>query len=487
MVIVGGGGHGLATAHYLAKNHGITNVAVLERSWLAGGNMARNTTLIRSNYLWDESSAIYEHSLKLWEGLEEDLDYPILFSQRGVLNLAHSLQDVRDSVRRVEANKLNGIDAEWLPPDEVKKVCPIVNTSPGHPLPGAGRDLPAPRGHRQARLRRLGLCPARRRRPASTSSRTARYRLRVGRRAGSPAVRTTRGDIAAGQVALCAAGTPRCSPTCSACGCPLQSHPLQALVSELLEPVHPTVVMSNAVHVYVSQAHKGELVMGAGVDSYNGYGQRGAFHVIERQMAAAVELFPVFARAHLLRSWAGIVDVCPDASPIVGRTPVRGPVPQLRLGHRRVQGDPGHRRCLAHTIAHDEPHPLRRAVQPRAVRHRRPRRRARRRRASPTDRTAPPGDDRMQLIDHARGAGPARRSSSTTAARRTCPTRTTRPRCPTRSGRDYLFFRDNTKGLFAERWVHAAGCRRWFNAIRDTATYRFHAVYRLDEPKPVIS
>ena len=122
---------------------------------------------------------------------------------------------------------------------------------------------------------------------------------------------------------------------------PLQSHPLQALVSELLEPVHPTIVMSNAVHVYVSQAHKGELVMGAGVDSYNGYGQRGAFHIIERQMAAAVELFPVFARAHLLRTWAGIVDVCPDASPIVGRTAVREPVPQRRLGHRRIQGDPG--------------------------------------------------------------------------------------------------------------------------------------------------
>src|SRR6185369_15898394 len=125
VVIVGGGGHGLATAPYLAKNHGITNVAVLERGWLAGGNMARNTTLIRSNYLWDESSRIYEHALKLWGGLEDDLEYPILFSQRGVLNLAHSLQDVRDSVRRVEANKLNGIDAQWIDPDEVKKLCPI--------------------------------------------------------------------------------------------------------------------------------------------------------------------------------------------------------------------------------------------------------------------------------------------------------------------------------------------------------------------------
>lgn len=128
MVIVGGGGHGLATAHYLVKNHGITNVAVLEKGWLAGGNMARNTTLIRSNYLWDESAFIYEHALKLWEGLE-DLGYPILFSQRGVLNLAHTEQDVRDSVRRVEANKLNGIDAEYLGPDDVAKICPIVNVS----------------------------------------------------------------------------------------------------------------------------------------------------------------------------------------------------------------------------------------------------------------------------------------------------------------------------------------------------------------------
>ena len=183
-MIIGGGGHGLATAHYLAKNHGITNVAVLEKGWLAGGNMARNTTLIRSNYLWDESAAIYEHSLKLWEGLEDDLGYPILFSQRGVLNLAHTLQDVRDSVRRVEANKLNGIDAEWLDPDEVRKICPIVNTSTDirYPVLGAtyqpragiakhdyvawgfarraergrGRPDPGLRGHRFHHRRRTG-------------------------------------------------------------------------------------------------------------------------------------------------------------------------------------------------------------------------------------------------------------------------------------------------------------------------------------------
>ena len=162
VVIVGGGGHGLATAHYLAANHGITNVAVLEKGWLAGGNMARNTTIIRSNYLWDESAGIYEHALKLWEGLEAELDYPILFSQRGVLNLAHTLQDVRDSVRRVNANQLNGVDAEWVDAAGVKELCPDRQHPPGHPLPGAGRDLPAARRHRQARLRRVGVRPQRR-------------------------------------------------------------------------------------------------------------------------------------------------------------------------------------------------------------------------------------------------------------------------------------------------------------------------------------
>lgn len=356
VVIVGAGGHGLATAHYLAKNHGIRDVAVLERSWLGGGNMCRNTTIIRSNYLWDESSAIYEHSLKLWETLEEDLGYPILFSQRGVLNLAHSLQDVRDSVRRVEANKLNGIDAEWLTPDEVKKVCPIVNTSQELRYPVLGATYQPRAGIARHDYVAWGF--ARRADEAGidiiqdcavTGFRTAGDRI--------TGVRTTRGDIAAGKVVLCAAGTTTVLTDMLGLRVPVQSHPLQALVSELLEPVHPTVVMSNHVHVYVSQAHKGELVMGAGVDPYNGYGQRGAFHVIERQMAAAVELFPVFARAHLLRSWAGIVDVCPDASPVVGKTPYEGLYLNCGWGTGGFKATPGLGWSLAHMIANDEPHP----------------------------------------------------------------------------------------------------------------------------------
>ena len=356
VVIVGGGGHGLATAYYLAKNHGITNIAVLDKGWLAGGNMARNTTIIRSNYLWDESSRIYEHSLKLWEGLEDDLGYPILFSQRGVLNLAHSLQDVRDSVRRVNANRLNGVDAEWVEPEEVKKLCPIVNISPDVRYPVLGATYQPRAGIAKHDYVAWGF--ARRageygidliQNCAVTDLITAGGRV-IG-------LQTSRGRIEAGRVALAAAGHSSVLASMVGLRLPIQSHPLQALVSELLEPVHPTVVMSNAVHVYVSQAHKGELVMGAGVDSYNGYGQRGSFHIIERQMAAALELFPIFARAHLLRSWAGIVDTTPDASPIVGLSPVRNLYLNCGWGTGGFKATPGLGWCYADTIANDRPHP----------------------------------------------------------------------------------------------------------------------------------
>ncbi|MFI9571900.1 sarcosine oxidase subunit beta family protein [Microbispora rosea] len=357
VVIVGGGGHGLATAYYLAKNHGITNVAVLERGWLAGGNMARNTTIIRSNYLWDESAGIYEHALKLWEGLEEDLGYPLLFSQRGVLNLAHSLQDVRDSVRRVNANRLNGVDAEWLTPEQVKEVCPIVDISPDVRYPVLGGTYQPRAGIAKHDYVAWGYAKA----AADLGVDMIEHcevtglDVRDGRVNG---VQTTRGPIAAGKVALAAAGHSSVVAGYAGVSLPLQSHPLQALVSELLEPVHPTVVMSNAVHVYVSQAHKGELVMGAGIDAANSYRQRGAFHIIERQMSAALELFPVFARAHVLRTWGGVVDVTPDASPVVGLTPVEDLYVNCGWGTGGFKATPGVGWCYAHTVATGEPHPL---------------------------------------------------------------------------------------------------------------------------------
>jgi sarcosine oxidase subunit beta len=357
VVVVGGGGHGLATAYYLARNHGIRNVAVLERGWLAGGNMARNTTIIRSNYLWDESAAIYEHALKLWEGLQEELDYDFLFSQRGVLNLAHTLQDVRDSTRRVHANRLAGIDAEWLTPDDVKALCPIVNISDAVRYPVLGATFQPRAGIAKhdhvawayARAAdRLGV-------DLIQGCEVTGF-LRDGDRVTG--VETNLGPIRAGRVAMAAAGRSSVLAETVGLRLPLQSHPLQALVSELLEPVHPTVVMSNHVHVYVSQAHKGELVMGAGIDPYNAYTQRGSVHVIEQQLAAAIELFPIFARAQVLRTWGGIVDVSPDASPIIGPTPIANLYVNCGWGTGGFKATPGVGWVFAHTVATGTPHPL---------------------------------------------------------------------------------------------------------------------------------
>lgn len=357
VIVVGGGGHGLATAYYLARNHGITNVAVLERGWLGGGNMARNTTIIRSNYLWDESASIYDHSLRLWEGLEQELDFDVQFSQRGVLNLAHDLGDVRSSLRRVNSNRLNGVDAEWLTAQEVSDFCPVVNVSPNVRYPVLGATL----------QRRGGV--ARHDRVAWGYARGA-YRLGVdivehcevtgfdirdGRVAG---VSTGRGRIGAPKVALAAAGHTSVLAEMLGLPLPLQSHPLQALVSVLLEPVLGCVVMSNAVHVYVSQADKGELVMGAGIDPYNSYSQRGSFHVIEHQLAAALELFPIFATAKLLRTWGGIVDVSPDASPIIGTTPIEGLFVNCGWGTGGFKATPGSGDVYAQTIANGAPGPL---------------------------------------------------------------------------------------------------------------------------------
>jgi sarcosine oxidase subunit beta len=331
--------------------------------------------VIRSNYLWDESAAIYEHSLKLWEGLAEELDYDLLFSQRGVLNLAHSPGDVRESVRRVSANRLNGIDAEWLEPEQVLEACPILDVSEDARYPVLGATYQGRGGI--ARHENVAWGYAR-----------AADALGVDLIQGCEVtgfdgltLETTLGRIGAGKIGLCAAGHTSTLAALVGLRLPIQSHPLQALVSEIYEPVLPNVVMSNAVHVYVSQAHKGELVMGAGIDAYNSYGQRGGFHVIEHQLAAALELFPVFAEASVLRTWGGIVDVCPDASPIVGLTPIEGlylncvdvcpdaspivgltPIEGLYLncgwGTGGFKATPGSGWAFAATIAAGEPHPL---------------------------------------------------------------------------------------------------------------------------------
>jgi len=357
VVIVGGGGHGLATAYYLAKEHGIANVAVLEKGWLGGGNTGRNTTIVRSNYLWDESAAIYEHALKLWEGLSAELNFNVMLSQRGVLNLAHNQGDVRESIRRVHANRLNGVDAEWLDTAAVKAFCPILDVSPTARYPVLGATLQRRAGVARHDAVAWGYARAADDRGVDIiqNCEVTGFDIESGCVSG---VRTTRGDIRAGKVAIVAAGHNSVLAAMAGVRLPLQSHPLQALVSEPVKPVLDCVVMSNAVHVYVSQSDKGELVMGAGIDAFNSYAQRGSFPIIEHQMAALLELFPSFSRLRMMRSWGGIVDVCPDASPIVGKLPVQGLYLNGGWGTGGFKATPGSGHVFAHTIARDEPHPL---------------------------------------------------------------------------------------------------------------------------------
>ncbi len=358
VIIVGGGGHGLATAYYLAKLHGIANVAVIEKGWIGGGNAGRNTTIVRSNYLWDESAAIYEHGLKLWEGLSADLNINVMFSQRGVLNLAHTLHDVREGMRRVNANQLNGVDAEWLDAPGVKAFCPLIDISADARWPVLGATLQRRGGTARHDAVVWGYARAADRLGVDiieNAEVTAILRDGQGRFDG---VETTRGTIKARTGALVAAGHSSILAAMAGFRLPIESHPLQALVSEPLKRLLDCVVMSNQVHVYVSQSDKGELVMGAGIDAYTSYTQRGALHVIEDQMAAACALFPMFSRVRVMRTWAGIVDVCPDASPIIGATPVPGLYINCGWGTGGFKATPSSGWTLAHTIATGAPHPL---------------------------------------------------------------------------------------------------------------------------------
>jgi sarcosine oxidase subunit beta len=357
VIIIGGGGHGLATAYYLAKEHGIRDVAVLEKGAIGLGNTGRNTTIIRSNYLWDASARIYEHSLRLWESLSAELNFNVMLSQRGVLNLAHTLGDVREGMRRVNANRLNGIDGEWLDPEAVKRFCPILNVDPSARYPVLGAILQRRGGVARHDAVAWGFARAADALGIDiiencevTAIRTASSR--------TSGVETTRGAIAADKVAISAAGHSSVIATMAGVRLPFQSHPLQALVSEPIKPVLDCVVMSNTVHVYVSQSDKGELVIGAGIDAFNSYAQRGSFLIIEAQMAALLELFPMFSRLKMLRSWGGIVDVSPDASPIIGKLPVTGLYLNGGWGTGGFKATPGAGHVFAHTIARDEPHPL---------------------------------------------------------------------------------------------------------------------------------
>ena len=356
-IIVGGGGHGLATAYYLAKEHGMHNVAVLEKGWIGGGNTGRNTTIIRSNYLWREASLLYEKSLQLWEGLSNALNYNVMFSKRGVYNLGHTLQDMRDIERRVSANHLNGVDAEVVTPDQIKASIPYINTSPHSRYPILGASLQRRGGIARHDAVAWGFARA-----ADAYGIDVIQQCEVIgiRRDGDTicGVDTTRGSIETKKLGVVVAGNSSVLADLAGIRLPIESYPLQAFVSEPLKPILDTVVMSNAVHGYVSQSDKGELVIGAGIDSYNGYGQRGSFQTIEHAMQAMIELFPIFSRVRMLRQWGGIVDVSPDACPIISKTPIKGLYFNCGWGTGGFKATPGSGWVFAHTIAKDTPHEI---------------------------------------------------------------------------------------------------------------------------------
>ncbi len=356
VIIIGAGGHGLGTAYYLAKEHGITNVAVIEKGWLGGGNTGRNTTIIRSNYLYDESAGIYGHAHRLWDGLSQDLNYNIMYSERGVMMLAHNVHDVQSFQRHIHANRLNDIPNEWLTPEQAKAFCPPLNISKTSRYPIMGAALQRTGGTARHDAVAWGYARAAHDRGVHIIQNCEVTGITRGPGGEVTGVETTKGHIGTKKIGVVAAGNTSVVMEMAGIRMPLTSYPLQALVSEPLKPVFPCVVMSNTVHAYISQSDKGELVIGAGTDQYPSYSQTGGLHIINHTLDAICELFPMFTRVKMMRSWGGIVDVTPDRSPILSKTPVPGLFVNCGWGTGGFKATPGSAHAFAHTIARDEPH-----------------------------------------------------------------------------------------------------------------------------------
>jgi sarcosine oxidase subunit beta len=356
VIVVGGGGHGLATAYYLAKEHGIRNVAVIEKGWLGGGNTGRNTTVVRSNYFYPESARLYDLSLRLYERLSRDIGFNIMLSQRGILTLAHNTHQMEMLARWLNAMHLNGIDGELLGPSEIRKWAPLLNDSPTARYPVKGAVL----------QRRAGV--ARHDAVAWGYARAADALgvdiiqncevlgfLREGDRIVG--IETTRGRICAPKVALAVAGHSSVLAAKAGFRLPITSYALQAFVTEPVKPALSCVVMSMATGAYVSQSDKGELVTGGALDLYPSYAQRGNLPTLQAAVAGLLELFPCFSRLRMLRQWAGIVDVVHDSSPIIDRAPVKGLYLNCGWGTGGFKAIPGGGFVFAHLLATGRPHP----------------------------------------------------------------------------------------------------------------------------------
>lgn len=355
-IIIGGGGHGLATAYYLASEHN-KRVAVLEKGWVGGGNTGRNTTVIRSNYLYPESADFYDFSLTLYERLSQQLNYNIMLSQRGVLTLAHSPHDWEMLHYWAGAMRRNGVDSDLLSASDVARRAPLLNCGVGARFPVAG-GLIQPRGG-VARHDAVAWGYAR---AAADSGvhivqgcEVRAFDIVNGAVRG---VETTRGRIRCEQAAIVAAGASAQLARLAGVSLPMQVYTLQAFVSEPVKPVLDVVALSLATGAYLSQSDKGELVMGGGLDLYPSFSQRGAHHVMESVLGALVDMYPRLGAMRLLRSWGGAVDVAPDSSPLMGRTPVAGLYINCGWGTGGFKAIPAGGFCLAHTMAHEAPHPL---------------------------------------------------------------------------------------------------------------------------------
>jgi sarcosine oxidase subunit beta len=357
VLIIGGGGHGLATAYYLAKEHGISNVAVLEKGWLGGGNTGRNTTIVRSNYMLEANAHFYDHSLKLWEGLSQDLNFNIMFSQRGVINLAHSDSQLDAFNRRGNAMRLNGIDAVMLSRQEVARLVPLLDCSPTARYPIMGAVLQPRGGVARHDAVAWGYARAADARGVDIIQNCEVTGIR---RDGDRVVgvETTRGTIGAHKIGIVVAGNSSRLAAMADVRLPIESHVLQAMVTEPLKPVLDTVITSGATHLYISQTDKGEILIGGDLDGYNSYAQRGNLPLIEHLAAGAISMFPFLSRLRLMRTWGGVMDMSMDGSPIIGKLPVKGLYLNGGWCYGGFKATPGSGWVFAHTIAHDRPHPL---------------------------------------------------------------------------------------------------------------------------------
>jgi len=356
VVIVGGGGHGLATAHYLAKEHGITNVAVLEKSTIGSGNVGRNTTIIRSNYLLPANTPFYEWSLKLWEGLEQDINYNAMVSQRGVVNLYHSDAQRDAFARRGNAMRMSGVDAELLDGTAIRRLLPYLDYDNARfPIHGGllqrrggtvRHDAVAWGYARAADQRGVDICQ---------NCEVTGIRIENGRAVG---VDTSKGFIRARKIGLAAAGNSSRVAAMAGLRLPIESHVLQAFVSEGIKSLIDTVITFGAGHFYISQSDKGGLVFGGDIDGYNSYAQRGGLPQVEHLLEEGMGLMPMLGRLRVARSWGGIMDMSMDGSPIIGTTPIDGLYLNAGWCYGGFKATPASGWCFAHTIARDTPHPL---------------------------------------------------------------------------------------------------------------------------------